>query len=143
MNTKQIKELVNKYKGIPYCHAGRDLNGLDCLGLIYLFYNDCGVYIPDGDGKPYSPDWYKDDPDRYRRGIIKYGEPAPLDDLRTLDLVYFRMFKYISHTGIMLDTQHFIHVHQNSVVHISPLNFIWRKRLAGARRLINEGRRGK
>jgi cell wall-associated NlpC family hydrolase len=137
MDKKQILTLVNKYKGIPYHHAGRDLNGLDCLGLVYLFYKDCGIKIPDGDGKPYPKDWYKEDPERYVRGISHYGNPAPLDELKPLDLVYFRMFKYISHTGIMIDSEYFIHIHQNSVVHISHLNFIWRKRLAGARRLIN------
>jgi cell wall-associated NlpC family hydrolase len=130
-----IPLVIKKYLGIPYQHAGRDLNGLDCLGLIHRFYQDCGIQVPDGDGREYSRNWTKTDPQRYLRGLLAIGRPAPIDDLKPLDLVYFRMGRNITHGGIMVDPQRFIHVLQTTRVHLSRMEPIWRRRLAGARRL--------
>lgn len=127
---------VQKYLGIPYLHAGRTRNGLDCLGLAALIYHDFDIPFPDDDGRPYSPEWVYEDPERYLRGILRYGKIAPLNQLEPLDFLYFRIGKYISHSGVAVDPTHFIHVMQNRPVHISPLDEKWRQRLAGARRLI-------
>jgi cell wall-associated NlpC family hydrolase len=136
IDPNQIESLVKKYLGIPYQHAGRDVTGLDCLGLVHFFYKDCGIDIPDGDGAEYSRDWTRTDPERYLRGILAIGTPAPLDDLKPLDFVYFRMGRNITHGAIMLDNQYFLHVLQNTRVHVSQMDNIWQRRLAGARRLI-------
>lgn len=136
MNPEDIQSLVKKYLGIPYKHAGRDLTGLDCLGLLHFFYKDCGLHIPDGDGGPYSPDWTRTDPERYLRGLLAIGTPAPVENLKLLDLVYFRMGRNITHGGVMLDAGHFLHVLQNTRVHISRMDSRWQRRLAGARRLV-------
>jgi Cell wall-associated hydrolases (invasion-associated proteins) len=135
MDQKQIAILVKKYEGIPYRHGGRDLTGLDCLGLAHFFYKDCGIHMPDSDGKTYSAHWSKEDPQRYLRGIMSVGTAVSADELQPLDFVYFRIGKNITHGGVMVDCNHFIHVLQRTVVHISPLNWVWKKRLAGARRL--------
>ena len=136
MDQQQIKALIKKYSGIPYRHGGRDLTGLDCLGLAYYFYKDCGVDIPQNDGEKYSVNWAKEDPERYLRGILQIGQATPVDDLRPLDFVYFRMGRYISHGAVMVDAEHFIHVLQRTTVHVSPMDATWKKRLVGARRLI-------
>jgi cell wall-associated NlpC family hydrolase len=136
VDSKQIAALVKKYEGIPYRHAGRDLTGLDCLGLAHYFYKDCGIDIPANDGQEYPRNWAKLDPERYLRGILQIGQTAPLDDLAALDFVYFRIGRYISHGGVMVDPQQFIHVLQNTPVHVSLLNSIWKRRLVGARRLV-------
>lgn len=137
MEPQKILQLVEKYSGIPYRHLGRDLNGLDCLGLAHLFYRDCGIEIPDSDGSLYEPDWFKKDPERYVRGIQKYGKEVQLNDLQPLDFVYFRMGRgVITHGGVMVGPEHFIHVLERTQVHVSPLNFKWRRRLAGARRFV-------
>jgi probable lipoprotein NlpC len=136
MDSQQITALIKKYQGIPYRHAGRDLTGLDCLGLAHFFYQDCGIDIPQSDGTEYSLHWAKKDPERYLRGILQLGQAAPLDDLLPLDFVYFRMGRYISHGAVMVDSQNFLHVLQNTTVHVSPLDLAWKKRLVGARRLV-------
>ena len=136
MDPSKIEQIACKYLGVPYRHGGRDLNGLDCLGLIHLFYRDCGIAIPDGDGKPYSPNWVYEDPGRYLRGIKKIGKEVPLNMIQPLDLVYFRLGAFISHGGVMVDSHYFIHVFQKGVVRLTPLNRAWRRRLVGARRLI-------
>lgn len=131
-----IDGLVRKYLGIPYRHGGRDLTGVDCLGLAYLFYRDCGISIPDNDGSSYEADWFKTDPDRYYRGIQRCGKAVLPKDIQPLDFVYFKMGPVISHGGVMVDKNHFIHVLERTRVHLSPLNFKWRRRLVGARRFI-------
>jgi cell wall-associated NlpC family hydrolase len=136
MDSGQLNTLIKKYEGIPYRHGGRDLTGLDCLGLAHFFFKDCGIEIPVNDGMEYSPNWAKQDPERYLRGILQLGQAAPIDDLQPLDFVYFRMGRYISHGAVMIDSQNFIHVIQRMSVHVSPMNLIWKKRLVGARRLI-------
>lgn len=133
-----LYQTAKKYLGIPYRHMGRDRSGLDCLGLAHLFYQEFGIDIPDGDGKPYSDRWVKEDPERYLRGVLAVGKEASPYDLRPLDFVYFRMGRYICHGGVMLDRQHFIHSLNRRGVHISPLNLIWRRRLVGARRLVDD-----
>lgn len=134
MDNNYLQLLIKKYSGIPYKHAGRDLNGLDCLGLVHFFYQDCGIKVPDGDGKEYSLLWYQKDPERYLRGILEIGTEVSVEDLQPLDFVYFKLGKCVSHGGIMIDSEHFIHVLQKGVVHISQLDRSWQRRLVGARR---------
>ncbi len=130
----KIAAIARKYLGVPYRNGGRDLNGLDCLGLAYLFYKDCGITIPDGDGQEYSSKWVYEDPERYLRGVQKAGREVPLHEIRPLDFVYFRIGRYISHGGVMVDEHQFIHVLQNTRVHLTPLNWVWHRRLVGVRR---------
>lgn len=131
-----IEGLVQKYVGIPYRHAGRSLSGLDCLGLVHLFYRDCGIYVPDGDGASYDRDWFKQDAERYLRGILKHGVAVQITKLQVLDFVYFTMGGVVTHAGVMLDSERFIHVLEGRSVCVSRLNSMWRRRLAGARRFV-------
>ncbi|HBF36607.1 MAG TPA: glycoside hydrolase [Firmicutes bacterium] len=137
MEQEQMNAVIKKYLGIPYKHAGRDLTGLDCLGLAHYFYKDCGIEFPENDGRDYSIKWAQDDPERYLRGVSAIGKPVPVEELKTLDFVYFRLGRFISHGAVMVDSNHFIHVLQHTVVHINVLDPVWKKRLVGARRLID------
>jgi cell wall-associated NlpC family hydrolase len=132
----QIDQVVSKYIGIPYAHGGRDLTGLDCLGLCICIYNEFGINIPNGDGSEYPPDWFKTDPERYIRGILQHGKAVSVDELKPLDFVYFKMAGIITHAGIMVDYSRFIHVLENRTVCIEWLNSSWRRRLIGARRFV-------
>ena len=59
MEQSNYESTARQFLGIPYRHGGRDRKGLDCLGLVHLFYQELGIKIPDTDGRPYAPDWYK------------------------------------------------------------------------------------
>lgn len=134
---KQIESVACELVGIPYLHEGRDpATGLDCLGLICVFYKRLGIDVPDGDGEPYSRDWFRQDPERYLRGILKHGNPIEPAELRALDFVYFSMGGAVTHAGVMVDGELFIHVLEGGSVCVSRLNSMWRRRLAGARRFI-------
>jgi cell wall-associated NlpC family hydrolase len=131
-----INKIAGKYVGIPYKHAGRGMDGLDCLGLAHLFYRDCGIAIPDGDGIQYPPNWANEDKERYIRGILKEGKAVPVDKLEPLDFVYFKFYGIVSHAGVMVDSSRFLHVLERGTVQISRLSSSWRYRLAGARRFL-------
>lgn len=135
MTTQQIMKTVRSLVGIPYKHGGRTTEGLDCLGLIHVFYNQLGIVIPDHDGREYSPKWYKEDPKRFYRGLQRIGREIPPAQMKPLDLVYFKIGGEVTHAGVLIDERHFLHVLKGKPVHVSPLNLAWRKRLAGARRL--------
>jgi cell wall-associated NlpC family hydrolase len=38
---------ARKYLGTPFKHRGRTSRGLDCAGLAWLAYVDCGMALPD------------------------------------------------------------------------------------------------
>lgn len=135
---KQYEEAAREFLGIPYRHGGRDRTGLDCLGLASLFYKKLGIDLPAGDGRPYTTDWYKSDPERFRRGLEQIGRAVDLktEPLAPLDLVYFRVGGAITHAGVMINRHSFLHVMNGQEVRISPLTFAWKRRLQGARRLI-------
>lgn len=138
MGQSKYEQIARQFLGIPYRHGGRDRKGLDCLGLVHLFYRELGIKVPDNDGQPYANDWYKKDPERLLRGLLQVGKPVnlPAEPLQPLDLVYFRMGGAITHAGVMIDHHSFLHVLTRQTVQISPLNLAWKRRLRGARRLV-------
>lgn len=138
MAQNQYAEAAREFLGIPYRHGGRDRKGLDCLGLAHLFYKKMGINLPAGDGRPYTTDWYKNDPERLRRGLERIGRAVDLktEPLEPLDLVYFRIGGAITHAGVMIDRHSFLHVMTGQKVRISPLTPAWKRRLQGAHRLI-------
>ena len=132
MNTQGA---IGKYIGIPYRHNGRDLSGVDCLGLIAMFYKDLGIALIDGDGAPIAEDWYVHDPERYERGLESVGVEAD-GELQPLDLVYFELGDgVVRHAGIMVSKTHFIHVREGRRVDVSRYRGFWRKHHVGTRRL--------
>lgn len=129
-------ELARTFTGIGYRHNGQSKEGVDCLGLIRMFYRKIGMTLPKNDGKEYPPDWYQTDPERLLRGLMDQGVSAPVSDLKPLDLVYFRIGGAVTHVGVMVDQTHFLHVLIDRVSEITRMDWAWRRRLVGARRLV-------
>ncbi|GAB6087687.1 C40 family peptidase [Alkaliphilus crotonatoxidans] len=134
----KIKKMLEQFKDVPFVHNGRSIHtGLDCLGFMVLFYQEFGIYIPDGDGSPIEEEWYYEDPERYIRGIKALGgHEIPMESLQALDLVYFSVRKnIITHTGIMINEREFAHMSSMRGFSVDSLNRHWRK-FRGAIRLI-------
>jgi cell wall-associated NlpC family hydrolase len=42
-----LVDAARRYLGVPFKHQGRSAAALDCAGLGWLAYRDCGVMLPD------------------------------------------------------------------------------------------------
>ncbi len=133
-----IRQVVKDCLGIPYKHGGRDENGLDCLGLVWYFYKQLGIEVPESDGLIIEPDWYKNNPQRLKNAIEAQGKPVTNGELNILDLLYFEMVEgVISHLGILVEDDLFIHCLQDRPVGLDRLSRrFWSSKFAGARRFI-------
>ncbi len=135
---EEINEVVDGLLGIPYQHNGRDRNGVDCWGLVRLFFQELGINLPISDGQYISDEWYKEDPERYMRALHTLGlEVGHFNNLNRLDIPYFRLYRdVVSHTAVMIDDHHFVHVLREKVVSVGTMRRrIWRGKYGGAIRL--------
>jgi cell wall-associated NlpC family hydrolase len=100
----RLVEAARRYKGTKFRHRGRSLGFVDCAGLGWRIYKDCGVELPDF--RLYGPEPHKD-------GLLlkvaeALGEPvavAPVKptDLQLGDVVLFRFEVEPHHVGIISD----------------------------------------
>lgn len=107
--TQEAGNLINqamKWLGTPYLWGGSTLSGFDCSGFIYYAFNEFGTKIGRQSTEGYfSRSYYIDSP--------KVG-----------DLVFFNnTYKAgISHMGIYLGNNEFIHASSSKGVMVSSLN---------------------
>ncbi|MFW6237664.1 MAG: C40 family peptidase [Halanaerobiales bacterium] len=137
----KIEEIVERLVGIPYKHNGRSTEGVDCWGVVYLFFSELGIELPLDDGGHISQEWYKKDPGRYRRALQSLGEDVGhYRNLQLLDIPYFRLYRnVVTHTGVMVDEGYFLHVLIDKEVSVGRISRrFWRKKYSGAVR-INHG----
>ena len=78
--------------GKPYRYGGADLHGFDCSGLVYYIYHELGIEVP------------RSAADQHRS-----AEPVTRDDMQPGDLVFFRIRHRISHVGIYVGDNRFVH----------------------------------
>jgi len=114
---------VNYYLGTPYKYGGEDESGMDCSGFVQTVFREAlGIKLP----RTVARQW-------------KATTPISDDELAFGDLVFFRTSKgkTPSHIGIYIGANRFAHASSSLGVTISSLNDpYWRKRYAGARRVI-------
>lgn len=78
--------------GSPYRFGGRGPSAFDCSGLVYFAYRSAGIELP-----------------RTSAAQLQATRPVPLGQARPGDLVFFRYGQNISHVGIYLGNQRFVH----------------------------------
>jgi cell wall-associated NlpC family hydrolase len=99
--------MLSQYIGIPYVFHGEDRYGVDCLGLIKLYYKEqFGITLPDyfyihGSAKDSC------------HLTIEVGEAdgnwLPVDEIELGDVLIFRVGRYPSHVGMALGDGDFLH----------------------------------
>lgn len=109
----EIIRTARKYLGVPHCMGGTTLNCMDCSGLLFTTFGEHGIEVPRS----------SEEQARYGRYI---GDRSEL--LRG-DLVFFiRSYttnKYITHSGIYLGNNEFIHASSSQGVTITSLSNSW------------------
>ena len=137
---KKVNTIINKFKGARFVHNGRSLEeGIDCLGLLILFYREFGIELPSDDGKHIEEEWYLTDPNRYIRAIKNLSYPeVSLDELKPLDLIFFVVnHDVITHTGILLPDNKFLHMTPKKGLRVSKFERHWRRRVRGGLRVLD------
>jgi cell wall-associated NlpC family hydrolase len=122
-------EIINsarKYLGVPHCMGGTTMKCLDCSGLLVTVFARYGIRLPHN----------SEEQARYGKMINGTGE------LRKGDLVFFtRSYKthyFITHSGIYMGNNKFIHTSSKNGVTITSLNDeYWKEKFVFGTRLLN------
>lgn len=54
----RLVSAARSYTGVPFRHRGRRPGALDCAGLVWIAYKDCGLELPDF--RLYGPEPHED-----------------------------------------------------------------------------------
>ncbi len=84
--------IARQQVGVPYRYGGSNPDGFDCSGLVQYSYARVGVKVPRTTGQLWSA-----------------SQPIGRDDLRTGDLLFFNIDGKMSHVGMYLGEQRFVH----------------------------------
>jgi murein DD-endopeptidase / murein LD-carboxypeptidase len=106
---------AKKYIGVPHCMGGTTSKCMDCSGLVYTVFAKHGINLPHN----------SQEQARFGRRIDN------VDKLLKGDLVFFiRSYEtkdFITHTGIYLGNNKFIHTSSKNGVTITALSDPWWK----------------
>jgi murein DD-endopeptidase / murein LD-carboxypeptidase len=110
---KHIIRTAEKYIGTPHCMGGTTKKCLDCSGLTYISFAKNKIEIP-----------------RNSQEQARYGQIiVNRNDLKKGDLIFFtksyNTSDFITHVGIYLGNNRFIHASTSSGVVVTPLDNPW------------------
>lgn len=120
---------INKYIGLPFKANGRDSTGLDCWGLVRLFYKqehnvELPSFITDYDIS--DDERIKDLFNQYKEGWLKLETPEPGC------AILFNILGETTHIGIYIGDNKFLHVREGMDSVIESLdNQKWNRRVEG------------
>jgi cell wall-associated NlpC family hydrolase len=116
----QAVDLATGLIGVPYRWGGATPDGFDCSGLVYYTFRRAGVPVP------------RTSQEQYRA-----ARPVPIESAAPGDLVFFGRRGRISHVGIYLGDERFIHAPEAgrtvTIAHLADGHY--RARFAGAGRI--------
>lgn len=120
LTNKKLIEYVHQWWATPYRYGGNSKEGIDCSAFIRgLTQEAFNVSLP-----------------RISRDQANFCREIPKRDLKEGDLVFFAAGKSISHVGMYLSNNKFVHASTSKGVVISDLNeTYWSTRFAKAGRL--------
>jgi len=122
INDNKLYESITKWWRAPYKLGGTSLNGIDCSAFVKELYSeDYSLKLP-----------------RIASDQANFSREVSKENLKEGDLVFFNTQKGISHVGLYLSNNKFVHASTSMGVIISDLNEpYWNKRFVKAGRIIN------
>ena len=133
---ERLSLLYNKYIGLKYKNLGRDFDGVDCYGLLYLFYkNELNIELPDFYDLGYEKEWYKNCENHILNNIgtkwIKVDKPYKVFD----GLVFFLGTKKVAnHIALYIGKNKILHIYENITSRIDVLDYNFENNLYGIMR---------
>jgi cell wall-associated NlpC family hydrolase len=120
---EQVVRSAMAMMGTPYRYGGATPSGFDCSGLVVYSYKKAGVSVPRTSGEQYHK-----------------AQPVPVNAARPGDLVFFGTDRIVSHVGIYLGEDEFIHAPEaGQNVKISSIRDDWyRAHFAGIGRIAQD-----
>lgn len=117
-----LLQTMDHWWGTQYCLGGNTENCIDCSAFTQIMMRDV----------------YKTDVPRTARAQYDNSNRIAMEDLTEGDLVFFQTVgKDISHVGIYLTNNKFVHAATSNGVMVSDLNDpFWRSRYKGAGRVV-------
>ncbi len=118
----QLTSSAYKYIGTPYVYGGTTTSGFDCSGFTRQVFSDLGISLPRTSGSQYGQ-----------------GQAVAKSNLQEGDLLFFNTSGAgVSHVGIYIGDQKFIHSQTSKGVSVTNINeSYWAKRYIGAKRVAN------
>ena len=92
MSQDKVVTVATNQLGVPYRYGGNKPSGFDCSGLVEYSYAKAGLVVPRTSFEQY-----------------RVAEPIDISDAKPGDLLFFRYDRKISHVGIYLGEDRFIH----------------------------------
>ena len=109
----EIIKTAQKYLGVPHCMGGTTMKCMDCSGLLVTVFAGHGIQLPHN----------SEEQARYGKIITEIA------DLRKGDMVFFiksyKTSRFITHSGIFLGDNKFIHTSSTEGVTITSLDDPW------------------
>jgi cell wall-associated NlpC family hydrolase len=109
----KIIKTARQYLGVPHCMGGTTMKCMDCSGLLVAVFAGQGIQLP------------HNSEEQARYGKIITG----MENLKKGDLVFFirsyRTSHFITHSGIYLGNNEFIHTSSGDGVTVTSLDDPW------------------
>lgn len=120
LNNTPLLKLIDEWWGTRYSMGGTTKDGIDCSAFTQIIMgNVYGVSLPRNSGDQYKASQQIDD-----------------DQLQEGDLVFFSSGRSISHVGVYLMNNKFVHASTSQGVMVSDLNeSYWKAKYKGAGRV--------